>query len=91
MECGGFDVMLLTEMNIHTEAYTHNRLGYELMCSKAHPFSAGGYQCGVGPVTRERLDGWGIESIRLHRPNMVSSKIVTGPTQNPLVGAYLPP
>ena len=32
VERGGFDVMLLTETNIHTEAYSHNCLGYDVTC-----------------------------------------------------------
>ena len=35
--------------------------------------------------------GWGIESTRYHRMNVVGCKIVTRLTQTPLVGAYLPP
>ena len=48
-------------------------------------------QGGVGVVTRERPIGWGIESTREHRPNMVISDLVTGLTRTPLVSAYLPP
>ena len=33
---------------------------------------------------------WGIESTRYHGPNLISCKIVTGITWNPLIGAYLP-
>ena len=57
---------------------------------EARPSSARGAQGGVGLVTRERPIGWGIESTRYQRPNIVSCKIATGITQNPLVGAYLP-
>ena len=42
-------------------------------------------------MTRERTSRWGIESTRFHGPNVVSCKIVTGTTRNPLVGAHLPP
>ena len=42
MECGGFDVMLLMETKIQTEAYSHNILGCDVTCSKAHPSSAEG-------------------------------------------------
>ena len=39
-------------------------------------------------VTRERPVGWGIESTRYHRLNVVICKLVTGLTRNPLVRAY---
>ena len=42
-------------------------------------------------MTRKRPDRWGIESTHFHRPNVVSCKIVTGPTRTPLFGTYLPP
>ena len=42
-------------------------------------------------MTREQTNGWGVESMRFHRPNVVSCEIFTGPNQTPLVGAYLPP
>ena len=90
VERGGFDVILLTETKIQTEAYYHNRLEYNVTCMKERLSSAGVSQGGVGLVTREWTNGWGIESTRFHGPNMVSSEIVTGPTQTPLVGSYLP-
>ena len=83
--------MLLTERNIQTEAYSHNRLEYDVTCSKARLPSARGDQGGIGLVRRERPDGWGVESTRFHGTNMVRCDIVTGPTHTPLVGAYLPP
>ena len=51
------------------------------------PYSAWGSQVGVDILTRERPVRWGIESMRIHRPNVVSCDIVTGPTWTPLVGA----
>ena len=63
VESGGFDVMLITKTNISTMAYFQDRLGYKITCSSARPSSAGGAQGGVGLVTRERPDGWGIESM----------------------------
>ena len=42
-------------------------------------------------MMRERPVGWGIDSTRYHRPNMVRCDIITGLTRTPLVGAYLPP
>ena len=86
-----FDVMILAETKIQTEAYFHNRLGYNVTCLKAHPSSDRVSQGGVGLVTMEQPNRWGGEYTRFHRPNVVSCEIVTGPTQTPLVGAYLPP
>ena len=80
VEHRGFDVMLLTETKIQIEAYSHNFLGYDVTFMKASPASAKGSQGEVGLVTRERPNHWGIESTRFQRPNVVSCKIVTGPT-----------
>ena len=83
--------MLLTETNIHMEAYYHSQLGYGMTCSAVRPSIAGGAQGGVGLVTRKWPDGWGIKSTRFHSPNVVSYEIITGHNHTPLVGAYLPP
>ena len=91
VESGGFDMMILTDMKISTMAYCKNRLGYEVTCSTARPNSAGGSQGSVGIVTMEIPVGWGIESMRYHRLNVVSCKLVTGIIRTPLVCAYLPP
>ena len=45
----------------------------------------------VGLVTRERLEGWDIEAVRFHAPNMVSYDIFTGIQWTPLIRAYLHP
>ena len=89
VEHGFLDVILLSETKIQTEAYYHNCLGYYVKFSKASPYNSGGGQGSTGLVTRERPEGWGIESMRFHRPNVVSCKIVTGPTRTLLVSAYL--
>ena len=91
MERGGFDVMLLTETKIRSEAYSQNFLGYDVTCSAARPSSAGEAQGRVGIVTRERTVGWGIDFTRYHGPNVVSCEIITGLNRTPLVGAYLTP
>ena len=91
VEHGVFDVMILTETKIQSEAYSHNRLGYDVNYLVVRPSISGVYQGGVDLVTRERPIEWGIDSTRYHRPNMVSFEIVTGLTWTPLVGAYLPP
>ena len=83
--------MLLTETKIQLEAYSQNRLGYDVTCLAARPSSAGGSQVGIGLATRERPVRWGIESTRFHMPNMVSCDIITGLTQNLIIGVYLPP
>ena len=91
VERGFFDVIMMTETKIKSEAYSHNRLGYDVTCSMAHPSSAGGDQSGLRMVMRERLIDQGIESMLYHGPNVVSCEIFTGLTRTPLVGAYLPP
>ena len=72
--------MLLMETKTQTEAYSHNQLGYNATCLAVLPSSNGGAQVGVGLVTRERTDGWGIKSMRFHGPNVASYEIVTGYT-----------
>ena len=52
------------------------------MCLKEIPSSNRGAQGGVGLVTKERPNGWGIESTRFHGPNMVNfrySPVLPGP------------
>ena len=87
----GFDVMLLIETKIQSEAYLHNRLRYNVTCLAARPSRSRGYQDGVGMGTMESPVGWGVDSMRYHGSNVVSCEFVTGPTQTPRVGAYLPP
>ena len=53
-----FYVMLLTKTKIQLEAYSHNRLGYDVTCLAARLSSARGAQGGVRLVTRERPVGW---------------------------------
>ena len=91
VECRGFDVMLLTETKTQLDAYSHNRLSYDVTCLEEHTSSARGNQGGVGLVTRERPAGWGIEHMCFHGTNMVICKIVNGHTRTPLFGTYLPP
>ena len=91
MERKGFYVMLLVETKIQTEEYFHNQLGHGVTCLEVLPPSAGEAQSGVDMVTRERPDRWGIESMRFHRPNMVSCKIVIVHTRTPIACVYLPP
>ena len=61
VELWRFDVMLLTETNIHSKACSHNQLSCNVTCLAARPSSVGEAQGGVGLVTREWPDGWGIE------------------------------
>ena len=77
MERGVFDVMIMIETKIQSEAYLHNRLGYDMNCLVVRPSISGGDQDGVGLVTREMPIEWGIDSTRYHGPNVVSFKIVT--------------
>ena len=89
MERRVFEVMLLAKTKIQIEAYLHNRMGYNITCSEAHPSRSGGYQGGAGLVMRGGGFSWGIDSTHYHRPNVVSCDIVAGITRTPLSGAYL--
>ena len=77
MERRGFDVMLLTETKIKLEAYSHNRLGYEMTCLASWLSSTRGTKGGIGMVTRERPVGRGIDSTCYHGTNVVSCTIIT--------------
>ena len=91
VERGGFDEMLITKTKIQLEAYSHDRLSYNMICLAARPSSYGGAQGDIGLMKRERPVGWGIESTRYHGPNVASCKVFIGLTRTPLFGAYLPP
>ena len=90
VERGGLGVMLLTKTKIYTTSYFRNWLGCNMTCSAVRPTSDRGYQGGVGLVTRDRTIGWGVESTRYRRPNVVISEIFNELPQTLLVGAYLP-
>ena len=77
VERGGNDVMMLAETKIQLEAYLHNRLSYNVTCLAAQMSSSGGAQGSVGMVTRDRPVWWGFDSMRYHRPNVVSCEIFT--------------
>ena len=61
VECGCFDMMLLTKTKISTAEYYRNRMGYDVTCSVARLSIARGAQGGFGMVTREGTVGWGID------------------------------
>ena len=90
VERGGLDVMLLTKTKIYTPSYFRNWLGCDMTFPAVRPTSNRGYQGGVGLVTRDRTIGWGVESTRYRRPNVVISEIFNELPQTLLVGAYLP-
>ena len=68
----------------------HNHLGYDVTCSAARPYRSRGSQGGVGLVKLERPVRWRVKSTCYHGPSMVSCKVVTRITKNPLVRVYLP-
>ena len=72
--------MLLTEKNIHTEAYSHNVLGYGVTGAAPRPSSTGVAQGGVGLVMGGQPNEWGVKSTRFHGPNVMSCDIVNGNT-----------
>ena len=63
--------MLLTETNILNAVYCHNRLGYDIVYSKATVNTTGGFQGGVGLFSLKRIEEWIVESTRFHGLNMV--------------------
>ena len=71
-----FDLMLLSE-TIQTEVCSHNRLGYDVICSAARKSISVGIQGGVGLVSLDCPNRWGIESIVFHEPNLVSYKTLS--------------
>ena len=91
VERGVFDMMLLTDTYIQSEAHSYNCLGYNVTCLMICPSSTRGAQGGIRLVTREWAVRWGIESTCYHGPNVVSCEIVTRLTRTLLVRAYLPP
>ena len=54
----GFDVMILTKMNISMTEYCRNQIRYDVTCLKARPSCARESQGGVRLVTREKPVGW---------------------------------
>ena len=90
VERGFFDLMPLTDAKIQSDAYSHNRIGYNMTCLTACPSRSRGAQGDNRLLTREIPVRWGIDSTQYHIPNVVSYEIVDGITWTPLVGAYLP-
>ena len=86
-----FDAMLLTNTKITSESYFHNRLGYDMVCFPAVTTDTIRAQGVVGLVFIERPQGWGVESMRFHRPNVVSLEVISSGKRTPLIREYLPP
>ena len=76
---GTYDLVLLKYLNIPGAVYCHYCLGYDVTWGGA-----------VVIVLGEHLEGWIVNSIRFHGPNVVSCRLVAGYQQTPLIEAYLP-
>ena len=75
---GSFDVMLLTETKITSEAYYHNQRGYDVVCPSAVATDTCGAQGGVELLVRELPQVWSVELTRFHGPNVVRCRVVSG-------------
>ena len=53
--------------------------------------AVGGAQGGFFLVVKYLPQGWSVDSMRFHRPNMVSCEVVTGGKWSLIIGAYLLP
>ena len=60
-------------------------MGYNAVCSRAITTAAGNARGGVGLVIRDQPQGCSIDSMRFHKPNVVSCEFVNG-KQTPLIG-----
>ena len=65
-------------------------MGYDVVCYREKFTAAEISQRGVRILLQEKPEGWIVESMRFHRPNVVSCEIVSGHHWTPLIGAYLP-
>ena len=87
----GFELMILMATKFNRQAYLHNRLGYNMVCSPEITTESGGAQGGVGLVIWDQSKGWSVESTRFHGTNVVSCKVVSGRKWTPLIGMYFYP
>ena len=87
IEVSKINLAVLTETRFHNDIYTKSYLGYEVVGTTTTHQNQGG----VALVFQEEPDGWSVESIRKHGPNVISCELVIGDTRTPLIGAYLPP
>ena len=77
VQLGNYDLMLLMETKILDQAYCHNFLSYDVMCSQVVGTATRVAQGGVVQVLRENLDGWSVDSTHLHGTNIVSWELVS--------------
>ena len=95
IEQGNYYLVIFMETNITDAVYCRNRLGYDIVCSKATVTmfggSRGGGGGGVRMVSRELSEGWIFDYARFRVPNVVSCNIISGNHIMPLIGVYLTP
>ena len=87
---GNYDIIILTKTKVQDEMYCWNRLGYDVYCLLAMLMEDGGAKGGVGIVSIERPEGWLIELMRFHDPNVVNFELMMGNIWMPVIRAYLP-
>ena len=87
---GGFDRTILTETKITDQDYCRNRMGCDVVCSKAIISADGDEQEGVGTTVGDQTQGWSIDSTRFYGPNVVRCEVVAG-KRTSLIRAYFPP
>ena len=69
-------MVVLIETMISNKAYSHNRMGYVVVCLPVSSKDDGGVQGWSYLVVQERPKGWSMELMLLHGPNMVSCKFI---------------
>ena len=88
---GGFNLMVLTDTKVTNQAYSYNRLPYNMVCLPETKADDGLAQGGARLVARNRPKGRSVKSTWFHGPNVVSCKIFGDSKGTPLIGTYLPP
>ena len=68
-----FDLMIMTDTNTTNQAYCCNRMVYDMVCLPEITSANRGSQGGVGLVVQNQPQGWIIELMRFHGPNVVTS------------------
>ena len=83
--------MILTKTDTPDTVYLRNYLGYAVVCSKETVTASGGAQRGIRIVSREKPEGWIVNSTRFHGPKIVICKLIAGDQWTLIIREYLPP
>ena len=71
-------LMILTDMKILDTVYCKAALGITLHAMRQHSPCPGDPRGRVGLVSHEQPEGWIVESMHFHGPNVVICKVVSG-------------